>query len=37
MAIHFIAEVIGKRKNDDRDNTGGSNETVEHPAEFDLR
>lgn len=38
LAIHFIGEWISnKRKDKEIDNADVSNETVRHPAEFDLR
>lgn len=38
LAIHFISEWISHKRKDKRnDNADGMNETVRHPAEFDLR
>ena len=38
LAIHFIGEWISNKRKDKRnDNADVRNETVRHPAEFDLR
>jgi hypothetical protein len=38
LAVHFVAEMIANKRKDINDNNSGeTNETVLHPAEFNMR